>query len=757
MRTMHLSEPDLQAHLTRQDMIWTKLPMFWDEGPFLGNGCTGAMVFVDAKSGRLHIKPGRADIYDNRPLEWFSVMDKQFAQPRLQLGPMEIATRGTLTGCDLRLDLYNATLTGKLITSCGTVEMTLWVPRTEEALVVDLRPDENEIATLIYLPLPAESPRQTRMHLFGDEKRARADYAPPREALPDRKEGDVLIHEQPLFTSGSYSICERKRGTVTHIAVAVSDEDGAAVRDALATLGRMEDGQTLRSKHEEAWHEIFSRSFLSVSDPVWENFYWVQIYKMASAARPGGRIIDTMGPWCFLTSWPAAFWNLNVQLTYAPMIPTGLFDIARSLPDTLSRERDNLRQNVAPAYREGSYGIGTNTCRSLRSELAIPGPKTDSTFKVELGNLSWALFVCYTLCRTTLDERMLTDTVLPLLAGAVNYYMHFLTPDEAGVLHLAPTESPEYLVVDEDTNYDLALLSWGLQTLIREHERLGDGDSRLPKWKDTLAHLVPFPEDPEEGLLIAGHTHLSTSHRHYSHLLSFYPLHLLDAKKASDCDRIRRSVAHWHSMPEQLEGYSQTGAASMLAMMGDGNGALGYLNGLLSKFVRPTTMYREGGGPVLETPLAAVSAMTDMLLQSYGGELNVFPACPSKWRNASFTLFGEGGYMVSAGRKNGRVQFVRVMATADGEVALRVAFDRAPTCDRPFVVKDGVYHFRLKRGESACLRICQEADAAVFPVAAEEQNIFGLNERTYGYVAPVASCEISGSDAKHITVAYPSV
>ena len=124
------------------------------------------------------------------------------------------------------------------------------------------------------------------------------------------------------------------------------------------------------------------------------------------------------------------------------------------------------------------HGIGTNTCRSLRSEVFVPGREKQKGDKVELGNLTWALFVCYTLCRTTLEEEMLTETVLPLLAGAVKYYTHFLTPDEKGILHLAPTESPEYLAVDEDTNYDLALLRWGLETLIGEHTRLG-GDARI--------------------------------------------------------------------------------------------------------------------------------------------------------------------------------------------------------------------------------------------------------------------------------------
>ncbi len=730
---------DMSAFIARQDPVWTEIPTFWDEGPFLGNGVMGVLVYVDKESGRLHLKPGRTDIYDNRPLEKYTIMDKQFAQGRLQLGPVEIGTRGRVTGCDLRLSLYDATLSGKIMTEYGEVELELWIPRGEDALVLELKPSEGETAPAEFLPMPAETPRQTKMRELKSWNRYRPDHPAPRDLLPVREAGGCKVYEQPLYTSGSYTVCTERRGNTFLLSAATSDGEGSA-EEALATLARLADTAPAREAHLAYWHELYSRAFLSVSDPVWENFYWMQIYKMACAARPGGRIIDTMGPWCYTTSWPAAFWNLNVQLTYAPMIPTGLFDIARSLPDTLRTEMENLSLNIDPAYREGCYGIGTNTCRSLRSEVFVPGREKQKGDKVELGNLTWALFVCYTLCRTTLEEEMLTETVLPLLAGAVKYYTHFLTPDEKGVLHLAPTESPEYLAVDEDTNYDLALLRWGLETLIAEHTRLG-GDARIPEWQQVLDRLTEYPEDEKEGLLIARNTRLAHSHRHYSHLLAFYPLHLLDAKKPEDCERIRRSVAHWHSMPEELEGYSQTGAASMLAMMGDGNAAISYLDGLMRDFVRPSTMYREEGGPVTETPLAAVSSMVDMLMQSYGDEINVFPACPDRWKDASFTLYAEGGYTVSAARREGALQFVRIRAKKAGICRLRSPFALEPQSTHPFRMEDGCYVFILGDGEEALFTLVPEHEAVITPVEMNEGNTFGLNPTALRHVRREAICE----------------
>ena len=65
-------------------------------------------------------------------------------------------------------------------------------------------------------------------------------------------------------------------------------------------------------------------------------------------------------------------------------------------------------------------------------------------------------------------------------------------------------------------------------------------------------------------------------------------------------------------------------------------------------------MYLEAG-PVIETPLAAAQAVHEMLLQSWGDTLRVFPAVPAAWKDAAFhDLRAEGAFLVSAVRREGR-------------------------------------------------------------------------------------------------------
>jgi len=113
-----------------------------------------------------------------------------------------------------------------------------------------------------------------------------------------------------------------------------------------------------------------------------------------------------------------------------------------------------------------------------------------------------------------------------------------------------------------------------------------------------------------------------------------------------------------------------TGSSSLSAALGDGDTALLRLQRALAiqpkgPTVTPNTLYSENGWPTFESPISAQRNILDMLLQSWGGCIRVFPACPSAWRDATFhNLRAEGGFLVSAARKNGRTAWVCIRSLA---------------------------------------------------------------------------------------------
>ena len=93
----------------------------------------------------------------------------------------------------------------------------------------------------------------------------------------------------------------------------------------------------------------------------------------------------------------------------------------------------------------------------------------------------------------------------------------------------------------------------------------------------------------------------------------------------------------------------------------------------------------------LEGNFLAAQAIHEMLLQSWGGVIRVFPATPARWHEAAFEdLRAEGGYRVSARRKNGAVCWLKVTAGRDGLLRIRDNFGpKRPVWDRPEVQKVG--------------------------------------------------------------------
>jgi alpha-L-fucosidase 2 len=234
-------------------------------------------------------------------------------------------------------------------------------------------------------------------------------------------------------------------------------------------------------------------------------------------------------------------------------------------------------------------------------------------------------------------------------------------------------------------------------------------DPQRTQWKNTLDSLVDYPAD-ELGLRIGRDASFNLSHRHYSHLLMVYPIYDLNWDQPQNRDLIRRSLEQWKKNNSAWRGYSYTGAGSIYAMMGAGDSTWMLLNEMMKgRFsIKPNTMYLEAG-PVIETPLSAVTTMNEMLLQSWGGVIRVFPAIPASWKDVSFArLLAKGAFEVSAERKDGRTKWIRIKSLAGSPCILRadMAAGIKTSGKRKFTLKQtgpGDWLIDLKKGEEIIL------------------------------------------------------
>ena len=724
-----LAAVDWPVFMSRQDMVWTRLPSDWADAPFLGNGYLGTYVTFDSTANALRLELGNSFVHDHRRDD-----DGINGRCRLLIGTLMLKPRGRVLSGECRLDLWNARLAGTLVTSEGTVNFSHSVPLGCHYVAVRADCTDGESVSWDFMPAVADSPRQLMARRRAGHPHTDTAYVSNPAPVVRRSAGAGLCL-QPLLHGGMTATAWRTlsvdSGSVLVATVQHSFPSAdVAPRQASAIVSNLtaESLAADRAAHERRWHDFYRKSFVSLPDKQIENFYWAQIYKLGAATQPDGAIMDNCGPWLTETPWPNVWWNLNVQLAYWPLLASNHLELNAPLINAARDNFDNLVANVKPPYRHDSAALPVNTDFTLGRPGSVGAP---GSRRPQIGCLPWLCHNLWLHYRYTMDTAFLRDTLYPLLRRAINYYFHFAREESDGRIHLAPTYSPEYGTAP-DCNFDLALFRWGASTLLESSRFLGIDDPLAPRWRDVCARLADWPCD-SSGMMIGRDMPYARSHRHYSHLLMFFPLYLLNAEQPGAKELMMRSVSHWHSIPGNILAYSFTGASSMYASFGEADLALENLRSAIAQDnLGSNTLYHESG-PVIETPLSAARCVHDMLLQSWGGKIRVFPAVPSGWADVAFgSLRAEGAFLVSATRTAGRTSSVTVKSLA-GEPCVLVC-----DIDRPQVVgsthalaaaSPGEYIVDLRVGESVTIVPSGSSVPEVGPVEGPGRNLFGSDKR----------------------------
>ena len=726
------SDVDWEKFLAREDLVWDSVPTNWESGAFIGNGLLGAMIYSGG-NGALQWDIGRSDVTDK---------GDRVAIGRFMLVPPENPTSGTM-----RLDLWNAEARGELKTAKDEIQWRSFTHAKNLVTVIELT--EKWTGPLAGLPPSAKIEFQ---HLPPIAARAEFQNGTSENGNPEATFGEtdgVNWCQQNLKAGGGYVVAWSETRPASHRLFFFTvnyfrslstnaDQSSTPITEAVAEIhsAMNQKFDDFVASHRAWWHNYFQESFLSIPDARMESFYWIQMYKLASATRPDRPAIDLMGPWFRRTPWPHIWWNLNIQLTYWPVYTANRLEIGESLIRLIDADRANFINNVPAQWRSDSAGVGRSS--PYDGVRSVPDA-TRTTGVLERGDLTWALHNYWLQYRYSGDEKLLLGApqqgeggragLYPILKLSVGYYLHLLSPGADGKLHLPLSTSPEYPnpngsgnAAIRDTNYDLSLLRWGLNTLLAINERFNLNDPLAEKWRDTLKNLTPNPVD-ENGYMVGADQPFAVSHRHFSHLFSIYPLHLVDPQSTNDRPLIEKSLDHWASMPKAWRGYSYTGASAMSSWLGRKDDAVKFLNEFLDKpkTVLPNTMYVEAG-PVIETPLSGAASIHEIVLQSwsmsaFGTHIRVFPAVPDSWKDVSFDkLLTEGAFEVSAVRQNGKTKFVQIKSLAGAPCRVSTSLEGqivssgARKFNMTTEMEDGqpVTVIDLKKGETVLLASADE-------------------------------------------------
>ena len=709
-------------YLQRHDIVWEKLPTYFDAGGFLGNGMLGATIYKESPN-QLRWEMGRSDVTEHRR-----------DNARLPIGGLVLTTIGEIQSGTMRTDLWNAEVTGTVITDKGTISFRSFIHTHEMVLIIDLETTEGEkSAGFAWDARPCVDYRN----------RSRYQSDPKHPAAITKTIRGVEVCTQVRASGGEYATAWKEttldKGRRVILSIADSFPVQTATKQAVATVEKTvkTNPEELLNAHRQWWHEFYPKNFVSIPDAKLESFYWIQWYKLASASRPHLVPVDLLGPWYRETPWARVWWNLNIETLYLPVYTGNRLELGESFINFIDAKRASFYKNAKDIW-------GFDNCATVPHTTDYEGLRGTGTCApdkyINPGDFTWALHNYYLHYRYTMDHSMVTDqskhAFYPLLRDSINLYLKILEKGDDGKLHLPKLHSPEY-ADDTDNNYNLSLLRWGCQTLISLNKRYDLKDPLVATWEQTLRDLVPYPVD-ETGLMIGANVSLTKSHRHWSHLQMIHPLHIMRVDQAENKGLLEKSVLHWLTVENsrQVNGWSHAAATSLYATICDGEKAFKHLHKhLTSGFVRKNTMYIEGS-PVLECSIVLNRSIQDMLLQSWGDKISVFPAIPSVWSDLVFhDLRTEGAFLVSAKREAGKTKWVRVKSLAGEPCRIQPSIEGDITIlqngktKKAVPSKDGVIEIALGTGEEIVLFPGNEVPKLIIspiPVAPEECNPWGV-------------------------------
>lgn len=566
-------------------------PFSYDTAGFLGNGNLGVLVQADG-NGSITLVLGRTDVYDRRvPGSPFATGELLCDVAKLPIGNLTLRAVGRVLDGEMRVRLWDGEATVNLTTSLGKISTRITVfggssaPSGGSSGIVVVSNDEASggESAAVWRFTAADANANLPHPVYSTESYSCTNkhYKSNPPAVLSTTADGIRTSEQALLVGPRYATAFAAAAGVTVLATTGPLPGSTALSRATADA-RWALHQARRDalflEHYAAWHEFYtSGSFVSVSHPRLEQFYWITQYKLGCGmglrgdlAGDGGAM-DHTSPW-FLPNNGLFNWDLNIQMTWWGVAGADRVSLVLPLLRFLERNTPDFCANVVAAA-QGPHSCDCTTDNCTFRTLAGPSAHTGyvAVGRIEtghhnpgdqnksivppgpLGDLVWALTNIEHAWRVT-RNRSIAERLYPLVSGAANYYIHWLAKETPwsgpadGFYHLPPTFSPEYLggPGDGDTSYELALCRWGLATSLELGIVLGIHDPRAAAWQDRLDNLAPYSAS-STGLDVARNLPFDQPHRHFSHLLGVV-LKDPTLHTPASSPLVQLSIAHWRSL-----------------------------------------------------------------------------------------------------------------------------------------------------------------------------------------------------------------
>jgi alpha-L-fucosidase 2 len=449
--------------------------------------------------------------------------------------------------------------------------------------------------------------------------------------------------------------------------------------------------------HTLWWKNFWGKSAISLPDTLLQKQWILEQYKFGSAARADAPPISLQAVWTAdngkLPPWKGDFHHdLNTQLSYWPAYSANHLDLEEGFINWLWKYRETFKKYTKTYF--GTPGMNVPGVTTLAGEPM--GGWIQYSFGPTVG--CWLAQHFYLHWIYTKDENFLREKAYPWISDVAVYLDEISVKDEKGVRKLPISSSPEIhdnsvkAWFPQTTNFDLAFIRWTFEKAAELATELGKKEDAT-KWKSILQQWPAFAFDNDGGLAFApGHPYVE-SHRHFSHLVGWHPLGVVDwSNSPKEQEIIKFTLNNLEKRgPDYWCGYSYSWLGNLYARAFMGDKAAEALRIFAENFCLPNSFhvngeqYNKGYSKfkyrpfTLEGNFAFAAGVQEMLIQSHTGIIHLFPAIPISWKDVSFsTLRTTGAFLVSAEQKGGKVEKVEIISEKGGICKLKNPFGANP-------------------------------------------------------------------------------
>lgn len=730
------------------NLVFDELATVWDEAMPIGNGMVGNLVWQ--KDGKLRFSLDRADLWDLRPMEnidfdkwkfedvyehWktnkYKKVQKAFDVPydnlpapsKIPAGALEfdIAALGNVNS--VRLDVKTARC---VVEWENGVKLTTFVHAEKP---VGWYKFEN-ISESVKLTLV--SPAYNRKSDGRYTAQAKNDLNQLSYPQGEMTKGDnSYTYNQKGWGDFSYQIHTMWEETDTELigSWSVSSENKGWAKapkasDVVST--ELDLGYTSSlDQHLAWWSTYWSQSEVAIPDKLLEKQYHLEMYKFGAAARNDAPPIALQSVWTAdhgkLPPWKGDFHHdLNTQLSYWPAYAGNYLHLEEGFLNWLWKYR--------PAFKKYTKDYFDVEGMNVPGVTTLEGEPMGGWIQYSMGQsvASWLGHHFYLHWKYSMDWEFLEQKAYPWIKDVAIYLDHMAVKTDDGKRKLMMSSSPEIYNNSreawfaETTNFDLALIRWNYEKAAELAMELGLKEE-ADRWSQILSEWPELTVDAETGFMFAPDFPYNESHRHFSHLMGFHPLGMVDFSNGEADQKIILNTL------ENLEkygsdwwtGYSFSWLGNMYARAFDGENAARVLRTFAECFCLKNSFHVNGDQCkaghskylyrpfTLEGNFAFASGIQEMLLQSHTDVVRIFPAIPADWKDAKFNqLRTHGAFLVSAQMKDGRVVKVEIDSEKGGDLLLDNPFGSHKfESSKEYERSENVLKYTLEQGEKVVLNL----------------------------------------------------